>query len=170
MQRRPGLDTHRRDNLSRRAFLKASAVAAGAVGVTVAQAAKAADSSEMTLYIYGKLYPVRPYSYFAGLYTAFTEVTPLLKSIDDMFVIFGSGDEVRLKYGPEPSRPPGATRRFLFYTNGYYKSDKATTISRTVEPLPFAAMSNFPYDPAVESYPTDAAHTSYLSAYNTRQQ
>jgi hypothetical protein len=129
-----------------------------------------ADSSEMSVYVYDKLHPVKPYSYFPGSYTAFTEVTSLLKSVDDMFVIFGPGDEVRLKYGPEPAKPAGATRRFLLYTNGYYKSDKAKTISWTVAPLPFAAMSTFPYDPAVESYPADAAHQSYLSTYNTRQQ
>lgn len=126
------------------------------------------DSSEMALHVYGQLYPVRPYPYFPGFYTAFTDVSALLASVDDLFVVFGPGDEVTLRYGPEPAKAAGATRRYLLYTNGYYKSDKATTIPWTVAPLPFAAMSGFPYDPLLESYPTDPLHLSYLSTYNTR--
>jgi hypothetical protein len=37
----------------------------------------------------------------------------------------------------------------------------------TVDPLPFRAMSGFPY-PSTESYPSDEAHTNYLREYNTR--
>jgi hypothetical protein len=37
----------------------------------------------------------------------------------------------------------------------------------TVDPLPFRGMSGFPY-PDTESYPSDEAHSNYLSEYNTR--
>src|SRR4030042_1840517 len=36
-----------------------------------------------------------------------------------------------------------------------------------VEPLPFHAMSNYPY-PETENYPDDEAHLAYLAEYNTR--
>jgi hypothetical protein len=37
----------------------------------------------------------------------------------------------------------------------------------TVDPLPFIAMSGFPYTSA-ESYPYDSEHLAYLRLYNTR--
>ena len=37
-----------------------------------------------------------------------------------------------------------------------------------VEPLPFRAMSNYPYGPG-EKYPDTPAHRDYLKRYNTRQ-
>jgi hypothetical protein len=37
----------------------------------------------------------------------------------------------------------------------------------TVDPLPFRAMSGFPY-PSTESYPFDDVHLQYLKEYNTR--
>ncbi len=129
-----------------------------------------ADASELALHVYGQLVSPKPYSYFPGLYTAFTEVTTLLAAVDDLFVIFGPGDELTLRYGPAPAKAAATTRRYLLYTHGYYKSDKATGIPLAVEPLPFAAMSGFPYDPLLESYPGDPLHQSYRSTYNTRPQ
>ncbi len=41
-------------------------------------------------------------------------------------------------------------------------------VSHTVELLPFAAMSGFPYDSEVESYPDDPAHIQNFEKYNTR--
>jgi hypothetical protein len=38
----------------------------------------------------------------------------------------------------------------------------------TVEPLPFVAMGNFPYDEAVEQYPDSQEHRLYRKIYNTR--
>ena len=65
-------------------------------------------------------------------------------NIDDKFVIFGGGDELTLRFTP-PAAPTGdVNRRFLLLSDGYYK-DLKQTIDHTVEPLPFAAMSNFPY-------------------------
>ena len=56
----------------------------------------------------------------------------------------------------------------MVYANGYYKATGNVDIPHTVEPLPFAAMSNYPYDPAVENYPVDADHNQYRAGYNTR--
>jgi hypothetical protein len=102
-----------------------------------------------------------------GYYTEYGEVTPLVTDIDDMFVIFGTGDEVRIRFADPGPPPVDQSRRFVLYSNGYYKTHK-TEIEHTVEPLPFAAMSTFPYDEAVESYPNDIDHLNYLSTWNTR--
>ena len=95
---------------------------------------------------------------------------PLLTDLDDKFVIFGGGDELRLKFSGSVPKGDGITRRFLLFSHGYYKDFKENSvIPKTVAPLPFSSMSNFPYDPSAENYPTDADHTQYLLDYNTRQ-
>jgi len=124
-------------------------------------------TSEIYEHIYGDKVEKLP-SYMPGNYTRYGDVGPLLTGTDDKFVIFGSGDEVTLRFNGETDRPAGTTRRFLMYFDGYYKAHNNVFIPNTVEPLPFAAMSNFPYDPAVESYPTDADHNLYRNDYNTR--
>jgi hypothetical protein len=103
-----------------------------------------------------------------GHYTRYGDVTPLLQASDDMFVVFAQGEQLTLLFEPPPPPPPATRRRYLIYSNGYYKAWKTADIDHTVEPLPFAAMSNFPYDPAVEHYPDDAEHQQYLQEWNTR--
>jgi hypothetical protein len=120
---------------------------------------------ELYDYVYGAAV-AEPRYRLPGNYTRFGDVTPLLTEIDDMFAIFGGGDEITLRFAPPSTSAEGMTRRYLFLSDGYYKSLKED-ISKTVDPLPFAAMSNFPY-PDTESYPTDAAHQAYISEYNTR--
>jgi predicted CxxxxCH...CXXCH cytochrome family protein len=128
-----------------------------------------AKASETEIYdlIYGSMSPKQPV-YAPGSYTRFGDVTPLLTTTDDKFVIFGSGDEISLKFTSPGPVPAGKTRKFLFYTNGYFKDITNFNIPYTVELLPFAEMSNFPYDPEVENYPSDAEHEQYRSEYNTR--
>jgi len=105
-----------------------------------------------------------------GSYTRYGDVYPLLGLVDDMFVIFGSGDEVALQFLPPAAPAAGRHRFYAFATVGYYKQSNLVNggaVPYTVSPLPFGAMSNFPYS-APEAYPTDAAHQSYLSTWNTR--
>jgi hypothetical protein len=45
--------------------------------------------------------------------------------------------------------------------------DANTAFSQTVEPLPFHAMSAYPYRPD-EHFPQDAVHERYRREYNTR--
>jgi hypothetical protein len=121
-------------------------------------------AGELYDYLYGE--PFQPARYkLPGYYTKFGDVTPLLGEVDDKFVIFGGGDQITLRYEP-PATSWAGTRRYLFFSDGYYKTLKED-ISHTVEPLPFAAMSNFPY-PMTESYPTDEDHTIYRLEWNTR--
>lgn len=124
-----------------------------------------AGIGELFEYVYGEAMEPARYR-LPGYYTKFGDVTPLLDEIDDMFVIFGGGDEITMRFAVPDDAPANTTRRYLFLSDGYYKTLKED-ISKTVEPLPFAAMSNFPY-PDTESYPTDAEHEAYRSEWNTR--
>jgi hypothetical protein len=104
---------------------------------------------------------------FPGAYTRYGDVTSLLEQFDDQFVIYWSGDQVTLRFAPAPPPEPGARRFYLLKGKGYYK-DVTYTGPQTVEPLPFGAMSNYPYELLVEHYPNDAEHTAYRQSYNTR--
>lgn len=106
----------------------------------------------------------------SGNYTRYGAVENLLKEPDDRMVLMGSGDEVRLRFSARelPPLPAGWKRDFLLLVDGWAKdADANTAFSQTVLPLPFHAMSSYPY-PAVEHYPQDQPHQDYLREYNTR--
>ena len=120
-------------------------------------------------YIYEKASATGPYTRPAGAYTRYGDVLPLLHSIDDKFVVFGSGDEVALDFDPAklPALPRGWTRDYFFVANGYEKDmDFYAYHGETVDPLPFREMENYPYPD--KSFPSDAEHLNYLLEYNTR--
>lgn len=105
-----------------------------------------------------------------GMFTRYGDVTPLLAEADDMYVIFGPGDELTMRFDARglPKLPPGWTRDFVFYANGWVKDgDLNTKFSDTVTPLPFHGMSGYPYG-ANEHYPDTPAHRAYQRQYNTR--
>jgi len=120
---------------------------------------------ELYEYVYGPA--TGRTAYLPGNYTRLGDVAPLLAATDDKFVIYGGGDEIVLSFLPTGPPAPEMRRAFLVYTNGYYK-DVKVDVPHTVAPLPFAGMSNFPYDPAVEHYPDDPDREAYLLEYNTR--
>ncbi len=105
-----------------------------------------------------------------GLYTRYGDVRPLLGAVDDEMVIMGSGDEVRLSFEARalPPLPAGWARDFLLEVDGWAKdADANTAFGQSVEPLPFHAMSSYPY-PAGEAYPQDPEHDRYQRTYNVR--
>jgi len=104
-----------------------------------------------------------------GLYTRYGDVRELLRDVDDRPAIVGSGDEIRLRFSAGlPLPPAGWTRDFLLKVDGWAKDrDPNTAFSASVEPLPFHAMSRYPY-PAGEHFPDDAEHRRYRREYNTR--
>ncbi len=105
-----------------------------------------------------------------GLYTRYGDVRPLLAGVDDLLVILGSGDEVRLTFDAAtlPALKAGWRRDFLLLVDGWAKdADANTAFSQTVEPLPFHGMSRYPYPPE-EHFPNDSIHTLYREMYNTR--
>jgi tetratricopeptide (TPR) repeat protein len=127
------------------------------------------DGRAPYLYDYDRLESV-PFSQLAGRLTRLGEVTELLRDRDDRFVIFGPGDELTIRFdaGSLPVLPSGWTRSFVLKTWGYCKDcGPFTATGATIEPLPFQAMSAYPYGPD-EHYPEDAAHEQYRKQFNTR--
>jgi hypothetical protein len=106
-----------------------------------------------------------------GRFTRFGDVRALLIESDDQYVVMGPGDEMTVEFATAdaPELPAGWTREFLLYSDGWIKdADLNTATGNTVDPLPFHAMSRYPYG-ADQSYPTDPAHQRYLRSYNTRE-
>lgn len=127
------------------------------------------DGRQPTIYDHDRIEAV-PVSRQTGYLTRLGDVTELLRSVDDRFVIFGPGDEISLAFDAKglPTLPPGWKRSFVLRSWGYTKScSPFVAHGDTIEPLPFRAMSNYPYGPK-EHYPTDAAHEEYRRKYNTR--
>jgi tetratricopeptide (TPR) repeat protein len=121
-------------------------------------------------YNYQRMSATGPFIPHRGAYTRYGDVTPLLHSIDDKFVIFGTGEDMDLEFSSAtlPALPKGWSRDYFFYANGFVKDmDFYEAKPFNVGALPFHGMSTYPY-PANEHYPTDAAHTAYQLEYNTR--
>jgi tetratricopeptide (TPR) repeat protein len=112
-----------------------------------------------------------PYAHAAGNYTRYGDVLDLLTAADDRFVVFGSGEGMKLDFDPRqlPALPAGWVRDYFFYANGFEKDlDFYAAHAFTVEPLPRHGMIPYPY-PAGQEYPSDAQHLGYELEYNTRQ-
>jgi hypothetical protein len=112
-------------------------------------------------FFYDRVSPVSFWNPTPGMYTRYGDVRALLADVDDEFVIMGSGDEVTLEFdasGPPP--PAGWTRDFLLKVDGWAKDrDANTAYGNSVEPLPFHAMSRYPY-PDSEHFPVVEKHYS----------
>jgi hypothetical protein len=102
-----------------------------------------------------------------GNFTRYGDVTALLLEADDMYVITRQGDEISLLF-PADMNPVSENmeRDYFLFASVWFKVDGLPYVQFTVDPLPFHAMSCFPYPPT-ESYPYES-HLSYLSEYNTR--
>jgi tetratricopeptide (TPR) repeat protein len=114
--------------------------------------------------------PIAMWNPTPGMYTRYGDVRLLLQAADDRLVIMGAGDELRLLFPAHdlPALKPGWKRDFLLRVDGWAKDgDYNTAFSQTVEPLPFHAMTSYPY-PASQKFPDDEAHREYLERYNTR--
>lgn len=120
-------------------------------------------------YIYEKASATGPYTRPSGAYTRYGDVLPLLSTIDDKLVVFGSGDEVALDFDPArlPALPSGWVRDYFFVANGYEKDmDFYAYRGDSIVPLPFRDMRGYPYPG--QNFPDDAEHLDYLLEYNTR--
>jgi hypothetical protein len=121
-------------------------------------------------YIYSSVSPTSYWNPTPGLYTRYGDVQELAKDVDDKLIVMGSGDELKLRFRADafPALPDGWTRDYLLKVDGWAKdSDANTAFPTSVEPLPFHAMSVYPY-PKKEYFPDDAAHEKYRREYNTR--
>jgi hypothetical protein len=107
-----------------------------------------------------------------GAFTRYGDATPLLQDADDMFVIGRQGDQVNMLFSTANLTNPesGTVRDYFFVVACWFKDPPGEWgygFNFTVDPMPFMAMSGFPY-PTNESYPYDAAHLDYIQQYNTR--
>jgi tetratricopeptide (TPR) repeat protein len=124
-----------------------------------------------TIYSFTNRSMTGPYARAAGNYTRFGDVLDLLTAVDDRFVVFGSGEGVKLDFDPRnlPALPAGWVRDYFFYANGFEKDlDFYAAYAFSVEPLPHHTLLPYPY-PVGKEYPDDAHHLGYQLEYNTRQ-
>jgi len=124
-----------------------------------------------TTYSYSQRSLTGPYAHAAGNYTRYGDVRELLQRSDDRFVVFGSGEGVKLDFDPSklPAVPAGWIRDYFFYADGFEKDmDFYAAHAFTVEPLPRHSLLSYPY-PAGKDYPADFDHQRYQLDYNTRQ-
>ncbi|MGA2429551.1 MAG: FG-GAP-like repeat-containing protein [Candidatus Acidiferrum sp.] len=124
-----------------------------------------------TTYSYSQRSMTGPYAHAAGNYTRFGDVRDLLTRSDDRFVVFSSGEGVKLDFDPAklPALPSGWVRDYFFYADGFEKDlDFYAAHAFTVEPLPRHSLLSYPY-PAGKDYPADPDHQRYQLDYNTRQ-
>ncbi|HVG94700.1 MAG TPA: cytochrome c biogenesis factor, partial [Planctomycetota bacterium] len=129
------------------------------------------DGRAPTLYDYTVCEAWIPFRTMPGDYTRWGDVTPLVGRVDDRFAIFGKGEEVTLRFDASalPRLGESLARTFFLRLDGYCKDmDPYTGAGESVEPLPFHAMSRYPY-PAGERYPDTPAHREYRARWNTRR-
>jgi tetratricopeptide (TPR) repeat protein len=108
------------------------------------------------------------WKYFSGRFTRTGAVDPLLGSIDDVFVISKTGDELSLSFNAPPPPPPGKKYTFLLYADGYSKEmDINSGSPDAVLPLPFKEMKKYPYG-ADERYPMNDEKRRLYDEYTTR--
>ncbi len=128
------------------------------------------DGKLPTIYDHDRIVPT-PVNRLAGKLTRLGDVTELLRETDDRFVLIGPGDEAEVAFDATrlPALPSGWKRSYVLRTWGYCKdSGPFTATGSTVEPLPFRAMTSYPYGPK-EKYPDTPLHREYLRHYNTRR-
>jgi len=121
-------------------------------------------------YDYDQVTPQSPWKTPSGRYTREGDVRSLVTSVDDRFVIARPGDEIALSFDASTigRSSPGERRTFLLYADGFSKEMDVNSASPDeVEPLPFHAMTRYPY-PASEHYPDTPEHRRYQREYNTR--
>jgi hypothetical protein len=107
-----------------------------------------------------------------GNFTRFGDVTSLILTEDDKFVIGMQGDAVTLLF-PVAGLAPLADsmqRDYFFFVDAWFKSsgDWGPMFPFAVDPLPFHNMTGYPYPLDSESYPYDADHIAYLNEWNNR--
>jgi tetratricopeptide (TPR) repeat protein len=121
-------------------------------------------------YNYQHISQTGPFTRSRGSYTRYGDVSPLLKSVDESFVVFGSGEDIDVEFSTAslPPLAPGWKRDYFFYANGFVKDmDFYEASPFTVADMPFHGMSTYPY-PASEHYPQDEQRVQYEMEWNDR--
>lgn len=96
-----------------------------------------------------------PWQPMSGRYTRLGDVLPLLTEEDDRLVVMAAGDELRLRFAADglPEVASGHRRWVFLESLGWDKdADRNTFEATSAQPLPFRAMSGYPYAEG-ETYP-----------------
>jgi hypothetical protein len=128
------------------------------------------NGTEPTTYDYEQISTVSPWKTMSGSFTRPGDVRELLVASDDLFTIAKDGDEVILSFDATELDPLPAnwTRTYLLRTDGFSKEMDINSASPDrVEPLPFHAMSAYPYS-EFEHYPKTRVHETYRKMFNSR--
>ena len=122
------------------------------------------------LFDYERVTAESPWLDFPGNYTRFGDVRELLEAADDRSVIMAPGDEMALVFDASALPPlrSGWRRTLFLESHGWDKdADRNTGAGEQVEPLPFRAMTTYPYGPD-ESFPDTPSHREYRENWLTR--
>jgi hypothetical protein len=112
-----------------------------------------------------------PWLPLPGRYTRYGDVRELLVAPDDRSVILAAGDELALRFDATglPEVPAGWVRTVFLESHGWDKdADRNTWEAQRLEPLPFRAMSGYPYDLG-ERFPDTPALRRYRQEWLTRE-
>ncbi len=119
---------------------------------------------------YEKVLARAPWNPMVGQYTRYGAVKPLLAGADDRMVVMATGDEMTVRFNGRdlPPLKPGWKRDFFLAASGWAKDGEPNTaFAKTVTPLPFRAMANYP--PSTGDHaPASAAYRDYQRGYLTR--
>lgn len=121
-------------------------------------------------YDYNRISATGPFEWQRGEYTHYGNVTPLLRTVDDHYVIFGSGEEIDAEFSGAalPALPAHWKRDYFFYANGFVKDmDFYEASPFTVAQMPFHGMTKYPY-PKSEHYPDDSKSIEYRLNWDDR--
>lgn len=122
------------------------------------------------LFDYQRTGPESPWLPFPGRYTRFGDVRELLALVDDRQVVIGPGDEIRVLFDARdlPPPAPGRARTVFLESFGWDKdADRNTWKADSNLPLPFQAMSGYPFAPG-EAYPRTPELDAYRAEWLTR--
>jgi tetratricopeptide (TPR) repeat protein len=122
-------------------------------------------------YDYAQRHTQSPWLPFPGRYTRYGDVRELLAAPDDRSVILAAGDEMALTFDASHLPPPadGWVRTVFLESHGWDKdADRNTWAPHEVEPLPFRAMSGYPYGPG-ETFPDGPLYREYRERWLTRE-
>jgi cytochrome c-type biogenesis protein CcmH/NrfG len=114
-----------------------------------------------------------------GYYTRYGDIRELLAATDDRYVIMNAGDEITLHFAQQPPPPAGWVRDYVIAGDGWIKDGDYNTVhSRTVQPLPYHAKSEYNEAPGnlenewvYRQHPQDWQnyHTRYVTSEPTDQ-
>lgn len=127
------------------------------------------DKTYYNNHIFDKVSSV-PTGFFAnqwGNFTKYGDVSPLLQSTNDQFVVMRYGDNMDVEF-PYVAPPNGMERSFILYNNVLYKhavNDNIGSLGKTVDPLPYQGMPPYSKD---TQYPMTPDNIDYLKIWNTR--